>query len=109
MLAPETLAVLARYEWPGNVQELQNAMAALAVQGGVRGRVPPESLPGRIGRAGPPAGGTLGEARASFERRFVRDALARAGGQRLRAARALGISRQGLAKLIKRLDLEATG
>ena len=43
-------------------------------------------------------------AREEFERRFVRAALARAGGQRSRAARALGVSRQGLAKMLRRLE-----
>ena len=108
-LAPETLAALARYEWPGNVRELQNVIASLAVHIGARGRVRPEAIPAHVARAAAPPAGTLDEARTSFERRFVRAALARAGGHRGRAAHALGISRQGLAKLIKRLDLEATG
>jgi DNA-binding NtrC family response regulator len=84
-------------------------MSALAVQGGLHGCVPPESLPGHIGRGGRLSGGTLGEARTAFERQFVRDALARAGGHRGQAAQTLGISRQGLAKLIKRLSLDAAG
>jgi DNA-binding NtrC family response regulator len=45
-------------------------------------------------------------AREEFERRYVRDALAQAGGQRARAARALGVSRQGLAKMLRRLQIE---
>jgi DNA-binding NtrC family response regulator len=45
-------------------------------------------------------------AREAFERRYVRAALARAGGHRSRAARALGVSRQGLAKMLRRLGLE---
>jgi len=106
-LAPETLAMLARYDWPGNVRELQNVMAALAVQVGRRGRVGPRSLPEHIARAGSSAPGqTLDAARQSFERRYVRAALARAGGHRTRAARALGISRQGLAKLMLRLAID---
>jgi two-component system response regulator HydG len=107
-LDPDTLAALARYDWPGNVRELQNVMAALAVQAGPRGRVGARALPAHIaGRA--PAGGaaTLEEARHAFERRFVRETLARAGGHSGRAARALGISRQGLAKLVRRLGLDA--
>ena len=54
----------------------------------------------------PRASVRLDEARLSFERRFVRAALARAGGHRGRAARALGVSRQGLAKLLKRLAID---
>ena len=47
----------------------------------------------------------LDEARMEFERRFIRAALARAGGRRGTAALQLGVSRQGLAKLIKRLGI----
>jgi DNA-binding NtrC family response regulator len=51
---------------------------------------------------------TLHEARASFERRFVSGALARAGGRREQAALELGISRQELTKLLKRLGLDVS-
>ena len=108
-LASDIVATLARYDWPGNVRELQNVMASLAVHGGARGRAPADKLPAHIAGAAPLSAGTLDEARASFERRFVRAALARAGDHRGRAARALGISRQGLAKLIKRLQMDVAG
>jgi DNA-binding NtrC family response regulator len=107
ILDAETLAALARYEWPGNVRELQNVMSALAVHAPRRGRVGLSALPATIAAAvsaRPPA--TLEEARQSFERQFVSSALARAGGHHARAAEALGVSRQGLAKLIKRLGLD---
>ena len=41
------------------------------------------------------------------ERDFVRAALARAAGHRGQTATALGLSRQGLAKLLQRLHLDA--
>jgi len=106
-LAPATLAVLARYEWPGNVRELQNVMTALAVSAPRRGSVGPATLP--VALAAPcasPHAATLSEARRRFEERYVRAALARAGGHRSRAARELGLSRQGLAKMLARLSLE---
>jgi transcriptional regulator with PAS, ATPase and Fis domain len=104
-LDPEALAVLARYEWPGNVRELQNVMAALAVTASRRGRVGPGALPDAIASASRTKGIRLDEARLQFERRFVRSALARAGGHRGRAAAELGLTRQGFAKLIDRLEL----
>ena len=107
-LDADTLAALARYDWPGNVRELQNVMSALAVHAPRRGRVGVSALPpaiAAVATAGPRA--TLDEARHSFERQFVSTALARAGGHHSRAAVALGVSRQGLAKLIKRLGLNA--
>jgi len=40
-----TVAALARYDGPGNVRELQNALTALAVRSPRRGVVPPTALP----------------------------------------------------------------
>jgi transcriptional regulator with PAS, ATPase and Fis domain len=106
-LAPATLAALARYDWPGNVRELQNVMAALAVAVGRRGSVGPERLAGIIaGQVFATTAPNLEEARRVFEARFVRAALARAGGRRAQAASDLGLTRQGLAKLMARLGIE---
>ena len=50
---------------------------------------------------------TLDMARRRFEQRFVRAALAKTAGHRGQTAAALGLSRQGLAKLIQRLGIDA--
>ena len=105
-LAPETLAVLARYDWPGNVRELQNALAALSVYAPRHGVVRASALPAAITRGTPLGGVTLEQARRRVDQRVVRAALAQAGGHRGRAASALGVTRQGLAKLVNRLQLE---
>ncbi len=105
-LAPATLAALARYDWPGNVRELQNVMAALAVSAGRRGSVGPEQLPSILGGQGAAAARTMAEARRAFEAGIVRTALARAGGHRAQAAGELGLTRQGLAKLMARLGID---
>jgi DNA-binding NtrC family response regulator len=107
MLSASTMATLARHDWPGNVRELQNVMAALAVSVPPRGLVSPSALPRAIATlVEAPPGATLEDARRAFETRFVRAALARAGGRRGPAARELGVSRQGLAKLMARLDID---
>ena len=108
-LASATVAALSRYDWPGNVRELQNVMTALAVSAGRRGSVGPGSLPAVIAAPGAAPGATLGQARRAFELRFVRAALAQAGGHRGRAARSLGLSRQGFAKVLARLGVESAG
>lgn len=105
MLAPATLEALARHDWPGNVRELQNVLAALAVRVGKRGLVVPASLPPGLAVAVSPVPQRLDDARDSFDRAFITSALVRTGGRRTRAARELGVSRQGLAKLMARLAI----
>ena len=106
-LAGATLAALSRYHWPGNVRELQNMTARLVVAAPRRGAVGPEALPAAIREHAATRPETLAAARCAFERRFVRAALARSGGRPGAAADELGLSRQGLAKLIKRLEIAA--
>lgn len=104
-LAHSTITALSRYSWPGNVRELQNVMSALAVAAPAQGQVRPSLLPQVISGAGSSSATTFADARAQFERRFIEVALARAAGKRARAARELGLSRQGLLKMMARLGL----
>jgi DNA-binding NtrC family response regulator len=107
VLGPDALAALSRYDWPGNVRELQNAIAWMAVHGPRRGRISASCLPAHLAIAPlPTTGSSFEAAREDFERRFVRAALAQAGGQRHVAAKALGVTRQGLSKMLRRLRIE---
>lgn len=104
-LDPATVEALSGYHWPGNVRELQNVLAAVAVHAPRRGRVGPRYLPPFIVGArlrGP----RLESARRTLDADLVRAALARANGSRAKAATELGLSRQGLGKLMARLGLE---
>ena len=102
-LGAATVNVLVRHTWPGNVRELQNVVAALAVRAPRRGIVGPTLLPAEIASCQDFNPLTLVAARQEFERRYVRAAMQRAGGRISLAARELGLSRQGLAKLLKRV------
>ncbi len=104
-LGASTIALLARYQWPGNVRELQNVLASLAVRCPKRGVVPPSALPPSFAAPQGSPAWRLEEARRTFEERFVRAALARSGGHRARAAAELGVTRQGLTKLMSRLGI----
>ena len=110
VLTSDAVARLAQYDWPGNVRELQNVVAALAVQV-PRGRIDGRHValvvdtPGAARAGVATEAATLDEARRGFERQFVFEALARCGGRQTAAARQLGLSRQGLAKLLKRLEI----
>ncbi len=106
-LGAAALTALARYDWPGNVRELQNVLAALAVRTPKRGVIPPTALPAPFADRAAGDAFTLDEARRTFELRFVRAALVRTGGHRGRAAAELGVTRQGLTKLMTRLGISA--
>jgi DNA-binding NtrC family response regulator len=104
-LAASTVAALARYDWPGNVRELQNVLAALVVRCPKRGVVPPTALGPQFADRCLGEASRLDAARRTFEERFVRATLVRTGGHRARAAEELGVTRQGLAKLMTRLGI----
>jgi DNA-binding NtrC family response regulator len=110
-LAPETLAALASYDWPGNVRELRNAIAgALAMADG------PTLLPEHLvffrrqpARATTPATAVpavaAGPSLEHAERAAIEQALQQAGGNKTRAARALGIASSTLYEKIKKYAL----
>jgi DNA-binding NtrC family response regulator/tetratricopeptide (TPR) repeat protein len=105
VLSAASLAALARYDWPGNVRELQNVLASLVVRSAKRGIVSPTALGPQFGEPRLADAMRLEDARRTFEERFVRAALVRAGGHRARAAQELGVTRQGLTKLMGRLGI----
>jgi transcriptional regulator with GAF, ATPase, and Fis domain len=105
-LSADAVAALSRYDWPGNVRELQNVLSAVAAEAPTRGVVRASALPANITGRKPTTAVTLEQARRLSDERAIRDALARAGGHRGRAATALGLTRQGLAKLVDRLQIE---
>ena len=101
--SPETLALLMKHDFPGNVRELENALehAFVLCAGGM---IKPEHLPEGLRPASkaPPAGLTLKE----MEARFIYDAIERNKGNRAAAARELGIHKTTLWRKIKALGLE---
>ena len=107
-LAPETAAVIAAHAWPGNVRELQNSMAQAAALCDAGSAVTSSMLPEAVRSARAAAIRAGGyRARVDAHRRgLIADALDRAGGNRSRAARELGLSRQALLYLIRELKVE---
>jgi DNA-binding NtrC family response regulator len=108
-LAPESGAAILEYPWPGNVRELENAMAQAAALSDGAGPIGPELLPSGV-RGARRSAAPRGDYRASVDahrRDLIADALERSGGNRSRAARELGLSRQALLYLIKELKVGA--
>lgn len=120
VLSEGALAALSRRGWPGNVRELEAALAGALLRYPEASRLGPEMFAAsEPAEPHPPAPEThadplratleiprLAAARAAFERLVILRALARAAGSRGRAARELGISRQGLWQKLRRYGIE---
>ncbi|MGE5177443.1 MAG: sigma-54-dependent transcriptional regulator [Hyphomicrobiales bacterium] len=113
----EALRLLLEYRWPGNVRELKNVIErAILLES--EEWILPEHLPLEIVSAGGSApkvletrlhaeGGVITLAQA--ERIAITMALDSAGGNKTRAAEALGISRQTLRTKLKEYGIDAPG
>jgi transcriptional regulator with PAS, ATPase and Fis domain len=102
---PETMRLLLEYPWPGNVRELENALEHAHVLS--RGRaLRPEHLPPEV-RAAAGRADALRDApkHSPTERELIAAALGRAGWNRSRAARQLGIDRTTLWRKIREYGL----
>jgi DNA-binding NtrC family response regulator len=109
-LAPVALEMLLRYPWPGNVRELQNEVQRCLVMADGGPLILEEYLSPKINPAGETysrASHRFSEAKADFERRFLREALVRCRYHRTRTAAEVGLSRQGLFKLLKKYRIDA--
>ena len=108
-LSAELAERLRRHPWPGNVRELANGCAYAVLVAGAREHVGPEHWPAGALRDGRESArlehGLHAETRALEERR-LREALARSRWNKSQAARALGLSRQGLLKKLRRFELD---
>jgi len=114
ILLHEVQAALAAYDWPGNVRELENEMRRVLLIAGdsVRLEHLSPTITARPDRPAVPAPaqalvamGDLRAAVADFERRAIEDALARAAGNKSRAAKELGISRFALQRKLDKYGI----
>jgi transcriptional regulator with PAS, ATPase and Fis domain len=102
------LEVLELHEWPGNVRELKNLAESVAFLAAGQGPIPRDALPDWI-RDDAECAQRRAPKLDDVERTAVAAALARTGGNRARAARELGISRQTLYAKIARFGMTEEG
>jgi transcriptional regulator with PAS, ATPase and Fis domain len=107
--APRSLDLFLEYGWPGNVRELQNEVQRCLILCGPdrvirEGHLSPKVNPRRETSRG--VEGNFFDAKAEFVRRFLNQALARYDYNKARTAEEIGLSRQGLFKLIKKHKLD---
>ena len=105
-VAPEAMARLVRCEWPGNVRQLENEVrrALVLCDDVIRVEHLSTEVAGRKAETRP-SGLDLRSRIDALERELVQEALQRTRGNQTHAARVLGISRFGLQKMIKRLQI----
>jgi two-component system NtrC family response regulator len=105
-LSREARDLLLRYDYPGNVRELENIIerAVVLTRDSVIGRA---DLPLSVQEPGaePSGNGGLTAAAEGLERRMIREAMARSGGVQTRAAEALGISERVLRYKLRKYGL----
>jgi DNA-binding NtrC family response regulator len=108
-LEPALIEVLTDYEWPGNVRELENLLERLVVLT-TETKLSTEFIPEKMLRT-LPSNGSKSEspfevAINGLKRQLITNALRSENGNRVAAAKRLGISRSYLHKLIS--DFEIT-
>jgi two-component system response regulator PilR (NtrC family) len=113
-IAHGTMELLVKYDWPGNIRELENAVErSVALEG--TPTILPESLPpsvrgvpvrsGAAVEALPTAGFDLEAHVKEVERGYIAQALERAGGVQVRAAELLGMSFRSFRYYVKKYNL----
>ena len=135
-IAPDAMTAMLDYGWPGNVRELRHAIERAVLLAGAQATLTPGLLPTELQPLGPgvptdapsaatsagrPVGlgdwarcsqllreyGSLDELLAMVEWQIVTEAMAAHGGNKSRAAKALGRSYRWLRKLENRLHPSA--
>jgi two-component system, NtrC family, response regulator PilR len=115
-ISHEAMDILASYDWPGNIRELENALErAVALE--ATPTILPDSLPAGIrgdstGSAAvasvdplPEAGFDLEAHVKEIERGYIAEALKRAGGVQVKAAELLGMSFRSFRYYVKKYNL----
>jgi Nif-specific regulatory protein len=107
-ISEAALACLQRYDWPGNIRELENAMERAVVIGN-SDKILPEDLPESLQDAaedevaGAPT--RYHEAIRELKKKMILSALDQGGGNITEAAKLLGVHANYLHRLIRNLEL----
>ena len=108
--SPESISLLDKYPFPGNIRELENEIARALTLAPDQGFITPDLFSDAIRYVAdtPPSHkqGTVQAVTDQMERSLVQKALEEFNGNRTRAAEKLGLSRRGLLNKIRRYGLE---
>ena len=104
---PDTMARLACYHWPGNVRELENVIERM-VSLAPGPLIMPDDLPDAVRNAetAPAVGDESQLTLDEVEKRHLSRVLRETGGNKVRAARILGIDRRTLYRMAERFGID---
>jgi two-component system, NtrC family, response regulator PilR len=116
-LSREAMDLLLRYDWPGNIRQLENALErAVALE--TTPAILPDSLPAAIRGESPKAAAVVPAVEVlpesgfdleahvqEVERGYIAEALRRAGGVQVKAADLLGMSFRSFRYYVKKYNL----
>jgi len=106
-ISAEARTCLMRYDWPGNIRELENAMERAVVIGS-SDFILPEDLPEAVLETAPTAASgpaNYHDAVRNLKKQLIQSAWEQSGGSFTEAARILGVHANYLHRLIRNLDL----
>jgi DNA-binding NtrC family response regulator len=105
---PSALQALVGYHWPGNIREMANVLERAQILA-ENHLITLDDLPEGIVESAPPASTPNADPRhlREVERRHVQHVLNDEKGNKVHAAKALGISRRALYRLIEKYKLES--
>ena len=108
-ISPEAMACLTQYEWPGNIRELENAIERAAVLG-TNELIQPDDLPEGVVEGGEVSGESANyyASLKEFKRQLIQQALQKANGSYVDAAKLLGLHPNSLLRLIRNLNVKAS-
>ena len=105
--APSALRVLSRYDFPGNLGELEGEIELLYTTLDPGSRVTSQDLGPRFVQGDPSTAEHYSEAVRAFKAQLISNAVREAGGNRARAAERLGLHRSNLTRMIRDLELDS--
>ena len=125
-ITPQAVDLLMVSDWPGNVRQLCNEIQRVVARAEDSALITPDQLSPELKKTSAPTtpgssastlaampsstlqNVTLAEALEEVERRMIRDALRKHGGNISRASRELGLTRRGLYLKLERYQLSAS-
>lgn len=107
-IEPKAITALMNYNWPGNIRELENIIERMIIMAG-ENQIAPDLLPPQIQGVSTPDSSVSfeipeeGLSIDQVEIDLINNALKKAGGNKSKAAKLLGITRRKLYSMMERL------